>query len=287
MSFRLSGSGFSIATTVSVRYDHNPLPGIEKTDVTTAISLVYKLLSARARSAPRTKNPAHEEGPSESQLVRTGSHWAGFGRRRRVSGRRHLSKATRPLQISRTSRTLCRAQLPLATLERTGCYGECPVYPPDGEQRRQRRVRRNALGEDAGQEAVQDHGCATRRAANGVRTRKFHAALHDYDRVENTDDDWALLSLYRGTSPKRVRHYHGDNSAPPALSALEDEFDRIVSSGRYVGMPSPSNSLSPSMSAVAPNSPADSAATPGKPAHSAENAGPPDDNAVADPDNHP
>jgi len=27
-----------------VRYDHHPLPGIEKTDVTTAISLVYKLL---------------------------------------------------------------------------------------------------------------------------------------------------------------------------------------------------------------------------------------------------
>lgn len=38
------GSGFSIATTVAVRYDHNPLPGIEKTDVTTSISLVYKLL---------------------------------------------------------------------------------------------------------------------------------------------------------------------------------------------------------------------------------------------------
>ena len=38
------GSGFSIATTVSVRYDHNPLPGVEKTDVITALSLVYKLL---------------------------------------------------------------------------------------------------------------------------------------------------------------------------------------------------------------------------------------------------
>ncbi|MEO7034836.1 MAG: DUF481 domain-containing protein [Polyangiaceae bacterium] len=38
------GSGFSIATTVAVRYDHSPLPGIEKTDVTTSISLVYKLL---------------------------------------------------------------------------------------------------------------------------------------------------------------------------------------------------------------------------------------------------
>jgi putative salt-induced outer membrane protein len=38
------GKGFSIATTVSVRYDHNPLPAIEKTDVITAVSLVYQLL---------------------------------------------------------------------------------------------------------------------------------------------------------------------------------------------------------------------------------------------------
>lgn len=38
------GKGFSIATTVSVRFDHNPLPDIEKTDVVTSISLVYQLL---------------------------------------------------------------------------------------------------------------------------------------------------------------------------------------------------------------------------------------------------
>jgi putative salt-induced outer membrane protein len=34
----------SLATTFSLRYDHNPLPDIEKTDYTTAVSLVYQLL---------------------------------------------------------------------------------------------------------------------------------------------------------------------------------------------------------------------------------------------------
>ena len=38
------GKGFSIATAVSVRYDHNPIPEVEKTDVITSISLVYHLL---------------------------------------------------------------------------------------------------------------------------------------------------------------------------------------------------------------------------------------------------
>ncbi len=38
------GSGFSVATTFSLKYDHNPLPNVEKTDTVTAVSLVYKLM---------------------------------------------------------------------------------------------------------------------------------------------------------------------------------------------------------------------------------------------------
>ncbi|MGC4087831.1 MAG: DUF481 domain-containing protein [Polyangiaceae bacterium] len=38
------GGNFSIATTLNVRYDHNPLPDIKTTDVTSALSLVYQLL---------------------------------------------------------------------------------------------------------------------------------------------------------------------------------------------------------------------------------------------------
>lgn len=43
VSSKLGGS-FSMATTVSVKYDHNPLPEVERTDVVTAINLVYGLL---------------------------------------------------------------------------------------------------------------------------------------------------------------------------------------------------------------------------------------------------
>ena len=37
-------SRFSMATTMSVRYDNNPLPGVRNTDVMTALNLVYTLL---------------------------------------------------------------------------------------------------------------------------------------------------------------------------------------------------------------------------------------------------
>jgi putative salt-induced outer membrane protein len=34
---------FSVATTLSVKYDNNPLPGVEKTDIITALNLVYTM----------------------------------------------------------------------------------------------------------------------------------------------------------------------------------------------------------------------------------------------------
>lgn len=38
------GEDFSIATTISLKYDHNPLPSIDHLDITTAINLIYTLI---------------------------------------------------------------------------------------------------------------------------------------------------------------------------------------------------------------------------------------------------
>ncbi len=174
---------------------------------------------------------------------------------------------------------------PIATLERTGCYGECPVY--------RLTVSNDGSVVYVGTRWVKVLGRQqyklTEAQLSELQTafeRANFMQLRDYDRVENTDDDWAHVSYRRGNIVKHVRHYHGDNSAPAALSTLEDEFDRIVDSGRFIGVPSANGALSPS----APPASADSApAMTPKPKPSArpnENAGPPDD-TVADPDNHP
>jgi putative salt-induced outer membrane protein len=42
LTSQINGS-FSIATTFSLKFDNNPLPGVEKTDVVTALNLVYTL----------------------------------------------------------------------------------------------------------------------------------------------------------------------------------------------------------------------------------------------------
>jgi putative salt-induced outer membrane protein len=43
LTSRIQGN-FSVAVTFNLRYDNNPLPGVEKTDYTSALSLVYQVL---------------------------------------------------------------------------------------------------------------------------------------------------------------------------------------------------------------------------------------------------
>ena len=173
----------------------------------------------------------------------------------------------------------------IATLERTGCYGECPVY--------RLTVHSDGSVVYVGTRWVKVQGRQVYKISE-ARLAELQAAferanfnqLHDYDKVENTDDDWVHISFRRGSGFKRVRHYHGDNTAPPALATLEDEFDRIVESGRLVGVPSVNGTpATPPASAPAP---ADAVPSSGsaKPAHPNDNAGPPEETA-ADPDNHP
>jgi len=175
----------------------------------------------------------------------------------------------------------------IATLERTGCYGECPVY----------RLTVNSDGSVVyvgtrwvkvlGRQVYKLSEAQVAELQTAFERANF-SQLRDYDKVESTDDDWAHLSYRRGNSFKRVRHYHGDNAAPPALGALEDEFDRIVDSGRLVGVPSVTGSPTPSPAAPtqATAEPAIPSSASAKPPRPSENAAPPDETA-ADPDNHP
>jgi Domain of unknown function (DUF6438) len=172
----------------------------------------------------------------------------------------------------------------VATLERTGCYGECPVYrltvSSDGSVVYVGTRWVKVLGRQ--QYKLTDAQLSLLQAAF---ERANFVTLRDYDKVENTDDDWAHISYRRGGFVKRVRHYHGDNSAPAALTTLEDDFDRIVDSVRFIGMPSANSALSPAApSAADSGGAAQPKVTPT--GRSNDSAGPPDD-TVADPDNHP
>ena len=120
------------------------------------------------------------------------------------------------------------------TLKRTLCYGPCPVY----------RVTVFGTGEVEyfGEAHVAKVGAHRWRMSRrrldrlaGAFERARYFRLEDgYTSREFTDAPGCLTSIeYEDGSSKSIDHYHGDPTAPDALTELEDEIDRIVGVERY------------------------------------------------------
>lgn len=121
------------------------------------------------------------------------------------------------------------------TLERTMCFGTCPVYTVtvygDGK----------VIFE--GQKYVKVTGRRTARISpQQVRQliaefdKAHYFALQDryYAPNSRTDFPSAITSITIGARTKTVDHYLGDSSAPPALTNLEDKIDAIVNTKRWI-----------------------------------------------------
>ena|ERR1700759_5287796 len=127
---------------------------------------------------------------------------------------------------------------PLATLERTPCFGTCPVY--------QVTIFRDGTVEYVGERFVKIQGRATGQlgAAELAQLRRLferndYLQLRDsYERQDVTDQP----SAYTSYSPvpgrtKSVRHYLGDRSAPRRLYRVEEGIDQIVNIEQWIGTP--------------------------------------------------
>jgi hypothetical protein len=126
------------------------------------------------------------------------------------------------------------AKIRKITLERTPCYGPCPVY----------KVTVSGAGEvEYFGEACVDKAGTHRWRISRRRLQRLEVVferanyLHledDYTEHGVTDAPSCLTSVeYEDGSSKSVVHYHGAPAAPDALTQLEDEVDRIVGVERY------------------------------------------------------
>src|SRR5918992_3320780 len=120
------------------------------------------------------------------------------------------------------------------TLERTPCHGPCPVYRlavfGSGEV--------EYLGEahvaKAGAHSWRISGRRLERLAEAFERARYSRLEDRYTSREFTDAPGCLTSVeYEDGSSKSIVHYHGDPSAPDALTELEDEIDRMVGVERY------------------------------------------------------
>jgi hypothetical protein len=126
------------------------------------------------------------------------------------------------------------------TLQRTPCYGPCPVY----------RVTVFGTGEVEyfGEAHVAKAGAhrwmisqrRLDRLAKAFESARYSRLEDAYTSRELTDAPGCLTSIeYEDGSSKSIDHYHGDPTAPVALTELEDEIDRIVGVERYTEPDSP------------------------------------------------
>jgi Domain of unknown function (DUF6438) len=146
------------------------------------------------------------------------------------------SSAPPPAPLSNTGKELVPRHEPLATIERTPCYGRCPIYKVT--------IFRDGVVEYEGKRFVKTRGQATGHispeqltALDQLFQQHGYLALKDsYEEYDMTD----MPSVYTSYSPapgqtKSIKHYHGDQSAPEELVEVEAGIDRIIHIEQWIG----------------------------------------------------
>ena len=132
-----------------------------------------------------------------------------------------------------------REHVLLASLERGGCYGSCPVYSftvyRDGQV--------EYVGEDFVKKKGTDGGMLTDAQLAALDKLfidgKFLAYKDSYESYDETDASSAKTAYQPvgAKTSKTVAHYYGDLHAPASLTELETKFDDIVLIERWIGTP--------------------------------------------------
>ena len=132
------------------------------------------------------------------------------------------------------------AASPAITLERTPCFGGCPVYTIS--------VSPSGLVTYEGRAHVRQLGTATAQ----IPKQRVDALLVELERAGYfgfanryalsepacgryvTDLPGAISSATLGGRTKRIEHDHGCGSAPEALAVLEQRIDEVLGADRWV-----------------------------------------------------
>jgi len=131
--------------------------------------------------------------------------------------------------------------VPAITLERTACFGSCPVYVIS--------LSRGGEVRYEGKAHVRRTGVATGR----IPRKQVDALLTELDQAgyfnfadeyspsraacgrAATDLPTVITSVTLPGRTKRVTHYYGCSNAPGALTVLEQKIDNAVSSAQWTG----------------------------------------------------
>ena len=133
------------------------------------------------------------------------------------------------------------ASAPVITLERTACFGGCPVYSvsvsPDGEVSFEGRAHVRKLGVATARvprERVESLLSELERAGYFTFADRYTSPEPTCGRYA-TDSPSVITSVTLRGRTKRIAHDYGCGGAPGALVVLERRIDETLNTGQWTG----------------------------------------------------
>jgi Domain of unknown function (DUF6438) len=127
------------------------------------------------------------------------------------------------------------------TLERTACFGECPVYriavSPAGRVTYEGSANVRRIGTASAQIAPdQVHALLVELERAGYFTfASRYAASEPTCRRHSTDSPTAISSATFKGRTKRIEHDYGCGGVPGALTVMEKRIDEVLGSEQWTG----------------------------------------------------
>jgi uncharacterized protein DUF6438 len=144
-------------------------------------------------------------------------------------------------RLSDSSAMASATSAPAITLERTPCFGGCPVYAVEvsrsGEVTYEGKAHVRQLGKASGkisQQKVDGLLVELEKAGYFAMANRYAASESACGRY-STDSPSAITSVTIRGRTKRIEHDYGCGAAPGALVVLERRIDEVLGSGRWTG----------------------------------------------------
>lgn len=149
------------------------------------------------------------------------------------------SSAPTPSPKPEASASSADASAPAVRLERTACFGSCPVYTLS--------ISRSGAVRFDGKKFVRHTGPDSAKispaAVDSLLAEMSEAGFYDFEERYTsgapacgryaTDLPSAVTSATDGSRSRRIQHDHGCSGAPPALSRLERRIDEVAGAARW------------------------------------------------------
>ena len=120
------------------------------------------------------------------------------------------------------------------TMERTACFGTCPIYKLTIEGNGTVIYEGQDFVQVKGEQSASLSSAQIQDLVSAFEQAQFFT-LTDYINKDRTDSPSVITSITLNGKTKTVNHYDGDDSAPQALFDLESKIDEITNSKQWTG----------------------------------------------------